>query len=532
MIEIQPTPHRFPGGLTLPGHKVALQTAPIDVLPLPEELVLPLRQHPGAPALPLVAVGQRVSAGERLAAAPDPLTADLHAPADATVVALERRPLIGAPGAQGQCLVLACTAPGVRAEPPATATTAGAIDMPAAEIRRRLAAAGVAGLGGAAFPAATKAGVASASEPRLMILNGAECEPYVACDEALLRTASAAVLRGAEWLRCAAGAAAGVIAIEGDKPAALAAMAEALTAAGWAHWQLQRLPVRYPAGAERQLIELVTGEQIGTARLPAEAGIVCHNVGTAYAAWQALEQDRAMTHRVVTVTGGGVARPANVLAPIGTPLSALIAFCGGYTARVQRLIVGGPLTGVAVADDARPITKGTHCVLAAAPMDLPNPGPERACIRCGDCVAVCPARLLPQQLLQAVRRDEDAELERQRLFDCIECGLCAHVCPSHIPLVSHYRHAKALVRGRQRDATAAAEAKARYEARERRLAAEAAALATAREARRPGRSIAPGEVGQAQDRRDAIQAALDRARARTQDTPAPASPPDEEPPAS
>lgn len=531
MVEIEPTPHRFPGGLTLPGHKAALQTAPIEVLPLPDELVLPLRQHPGAPALPLVAVGQRVEAGERIAAAPDPLTADLHAPAEATVVALERRALIGAPDAQGQCLVLACAAPGSRGEPPAADPGAGAIDTPAAQIRRRLAAAGVAGQGGAAFPAATKAGVASASQPRLLILNGAECEPYVACDEALLRTAAAAVLRGAEWLRRAAGATAGVIAIEADKAAALAAMAAALAATGWTHWRLQRLPVRYPAGAERQLIQLVTGEELGAGRLPAEAGIVCHNVGTAYAAWQALEQDRAMTHRVVTVTGGGVARPANVLAPIGTPLATLIEFCGGYTALAHRLIVGGPLTGVAVADDARPITKGTHCVLVAAPADLSNPGPERACIRCGDCVAVCPARLLPQQLLQAARRDEDDELARQRLFDCIECGLCAHVCPSHIPLVAHYRRAKALVRGRQRDAAAAAEAKARYEARERRLAAEAAELAAAREARRPGRPAAPSEVGQAQDRRAAIQAALDRARARAQQKPADA-PPDEEPPAS
>ena len=458
-------PPPFHGGLYLERHKSLTGGQPIQAASLPSLLVMPLRQRDGRDALPAVSVGDRVLRGQRIAGGADYLDPPLHASTSGRVIELKEWPLPLPGGLRGPCLLIEPDGEDACADPlppldPATLTLAG--------LRARLHEAGIVGLGGAGFPASAKLGEDTPMMDTL-IVNGAECEPYITCDDALLRERSVEVVRGAELLRRVLGARQALLAIESDMPQALQAARAALTAGDHPGLRIVPVPVRYPVGGERQLIQTLTGREVPTRLWPGAIGILCQNVATIAALYRAVILGQVLDTRIVTVTGRGVRAPRNLEVRLGTPLYHLIAQCGGYTDAVERLILGGPMMGYPVGDDGIPVTKAVNAVLAASRGELPAAGDPLPCIRCGACAEVCPARLLPQQLHGQVQARQWPRALDQHLFDCIECGCCDAVCPSRIPLTAAFQEAKQVARTLRAERDKAEHARRRFEARQARL---------------------------------------------------------------
>jgi electron transport complex protein RnfC len=302
-----------------------------------------------------------------------------------------------------------------------------------------------------------------------LLLNGAECEPYISCDDVLMREGARDIVFGARVLLHALAAQTCVIAIEDDTPQSAAALGAAIAEVHDQRIQLHRVATVYPAGGEKQLITTVFGVEVPAGGLPADVSTVCLNVGTAAAVAQWIRDAQPLTSRIVTVTGDGVREQRNLEVPLGTSIAALIYDCGGYTGRMSRLIMGGSMMGQALPHDDLPVIKATNCIIAASPLDLQPRGPEMPCIRCGNCAAVCPAVLLPQQLHWYAQARDLQALETHGLLDCIECGCCDYVCPSQIPLAERFRDMKpALLEKLTAHANAEA-ARARFDARTARL---------------------------------------------------------------
>ncbi|WP_395793876.1 electron transport complex subunit RsxC [Aquimonas sp.] len=501
--------YRFHGGLPLAGRKGALPLQPIRDCSLPDQLVLPLRMHARGRLQPVVSVGERVRRHQVLARPEIDGGACLNAPAAGVIEAIEPRGLPHAPGEIDLALILR-----VDAEAPLAAASFTPIDdwraADPGELRARLIEAGVAGLGGAVFPTADKL-----QRPcHTLILNGAECEPWIACDERLLAEDAAAVLRGGQLLARIVGAGRLIVAIEDSMAPARDALRAALAALDTQQddaldIEYVEVPTRYPQGGERQLIEVLTGLQVPRGGLPQDLGIVVHNVGTAAAAWRAVVEGQALVERIVSLTGPGVVAPGNWRVALGTPIEHLVDEAGGYSPDAERLVMGGGMMGVSLPDDGFPIVKASTCVLVLDHASLPPAQAPMPCIRCGDCAEVCPPKLLPQLLHHALRGDELEHAATLGLFDCIECGLCDLACPSAIPLVSEFRTGKAALRvQRQRESEATA-ARQRFEARTERLLREREELASSR-------AVAGKQAASAA----AIAAALAKAKARK----APAAP--------
>jgi Na+-translocating ferredoxin:NAD+ oxidoreductase subunit C len=467
------------GGLRLESHKARPLEHSVLRLPAPSLAVLALDQGSGEEARAVVAPGARVRVGTRVAVGRG-ASADLHSPVSGEVRAVELRPTASGPGT---CVVVASDGRGER-EPDHAPLDWSTLD--AAALLERLAGGGLAGFGGAAFPTAGKLALARAVGVARLLVNGAECEPWICCDDALMRERAADVVLGTRVMLAACGAASATIALEDDKPEARVALEAALAEAGDARLGMVVLPAVFPLGAEGLLIAAVTGREVPSGALPPEVGVVCQNVGTAVAVARYVSEGLPVLSRLVTVTGSGVRRPANLEACIGTSVAELVAACGGYgdTPPAARLIAGGSLTGRAVATDAVPVTKGLNCVLVATATDLPARAPEMPCIRCGDCAAACPVALLPQQLHRAARIDDAAGLARFGLVDCIECGCCDYVCPSAIPLTAGFRAARERQQIHEAERRRAVDAKTRYERHRRRQDEQAEAERRAFEAAR------------------------------------------------
>jgi electron transport complex protein RnfC len=424
------------GGIKLEPRKEPATQSLFQVASTPAEVVLPLEQHAGLPASACVKVGERVRMGQVVAEPADDFGSHMHAPVSGKVMAIEARPHRDG---VALCIVLANDARDERDDSFLGAPKFASLD-PAA-LRSLIGRGGLVGLGGAAFPTATKLQQGATAHAKELILNGAESEPYIACDQVLMELRAGEVLAGAQVLLHALEADRCRIVIEDDKPQALANMRSALGRLGDSRITINSLPSIYPAGWEGQIVAALTGREVPRGKLPADIGAICQNVATAAAVAAWVLRGEPLIKRMVTVAGGGVQQPRTLEARIGASLASLIADCGGYREGVEALIVGGPMMGLSVPSDQIPLVKATNCVLAALPSELQS-RETLPCIRCGDCSLVCPAGLLPQQLDWYARVNNGGALEELGLWDCIECGCCDYVCPSQIPLAEHFRRAK------------------------------------------------------------------------------------------
>jgi Na+-translocating ferredoxin:NAD+ oxidoreductase subunit C len=457
---------RVRGGLRLSAHKERSTQQPLRAASPVESLVLPLDQHAGAAALPLVKPGERVLRGQPIAQPDGAISSWLHSPASGTVAAIELR---AAPNRRGDLSLSIVIRNDGREERYGARETTSFEQLAPELLRELIARGGIVGLGGAVFPTAAKLSSAAGASGLRLLLNGAECEPYISCDDMLMRERARDVVFGARVLLHAMTAQTCVIAIEDDTPQAAAALGAAIADAHDERIQLRRVASIYPAGGENQLITAVFGVEVPAGGLPADVSTACLNVGTAAAVANWIRDGQPLTSRIVTITGDGVREQRNLDVALGTPIAALIFDCGGYTGRMSRLIMGGSMMGHALPHDDMPAIKASNCIVAASALDLQPRGLEMPCIRCGNCSEVCPAMLLPQQLhWYALARDLDA-LQTYGLMDCIECGCCDYVCPSQIPLVERFRDMKPALTEKLAARASADAARTRFDARTARI---------------------------------------------------------------
>ncbi|MDY6942661.1 MAG: electron transport complex subunit RsxC [Pseudomonadota bacterium] len=513
-VRIQRAVRGFHGGLRLPGHKAAATETAIAELPVPKQLIIPLQQHVGNRPELCVRVGERVLKGQMIAKPDHEFSAAVHASSSGIVRAIEPRPIPHPLGEDDTCVIIDTDG---RDEGMPLAASPNH-ELSPETLRQLVLDAGIVGLGGAAFPTASKLDPPDELPITTLIVNGAECEPYISCDDMLMREQADQVIGGIEILLKTLGCEACLIGVEEDKPLAQQALAEALEAHPVEGVRLFSLPHVYPIGGENQIIEVLTGKQVPSGALPWHLGVVCLNVGTVAAIYRAAVRGEPVISRVVTVTGQGVTRPANVRARIGTPFADLVQFCGGYTDTAVRLIMGGAMMGFAVADDRVPVVKATNCVLVASREEAPATEPALPCIRCGDCAAVCPARLLPQQLYADIRTQRWDAVEQDHVEDCIECGCCDVVCPSHIPLVDHFRQAKDTLHEQALERAQADLARQRYAAHTARLAAREQRELDALEAKTQALKQTKTSALSSEAKKAAILAAVERKRAKQNPT--------------
>ncbi len=456
------------GGLRLPANKSASTDRCIVRLPIPRQLILPTTQHVGDPAQPIVDVGERVLKGQLIAEAAGTLGAPVHASSSGTVIAFEAWPVSHRNGESAPCIVIACDGRDEAIEPKDAALDFA--KMTVNDLLDKIGRGGIVGLGGAAFPTGQKLAQARTCDLDQLLLNGVECEPYISCDDLLMRERPVEIVRGAQILMQALQIDVCIIAVEGDKPLAIRALLEALSSMADERISLKQVPSIYPSGGEDQLVQLVSNREVPSGGLPTDIGSLVHNVGTAAAVYDWIVNNEPLISRVTTIAGTGVANPLNVRARIGITVGEIIEQTGGYTEHAQQMVIGGPMTGKSVNTDRVPLVKATNCVLVSAAM--PTISSTLACIRCGDCAAVCPVQLLPQQLFWYACTDNDEKLGDFGLKDCIECGCCDLVCPSHIPLTADFRVAKRKLQQLDDENARAARARRRFEARTDRLQAQ------------------------------------------------------------
>ena len=488
----------FKGGVKPQTNKAPSVQEPIGQAPLPARLYVPLHQSIGGVPNPLVQVGEPVLKGQLIGGADGWVSAAVHAPTSGTVLAIEEHVAAHPSGLPTLTVVIepdgrdewiSCTPLDYRSLPPEG-------------VREALRDAGVVGLGGAVFPSHAKLTAARSVAVEQLVINGAECEPFMTCDDLLMRERAEEIVRGSAIFRELLAARRVLIGIEDNKPEAIAAMQAAVQRLGEDH-EVVAVPTRYPAGGAKQLIRVLTGKEVPASKRSTELGVQCFNVATAYTAYRALAHGEPVISRIVTLTGN-VLQPRNWEVRLGTPLCDLVAL-GQPKADTSKYLMGGPMMGFEIPDLAAPVIKATNCVIAGSPTLFPPSPPEMPCIRCGACAEVCPHELQPFELYWFARARNFGKTQEYHLFDCIECGCCSYVCPSHIPLVQYFRFAKSEIWSREREKQAAEAAKARFELRnaraEREQAEKAERLARASTARsserKPASAVASAAVVEA-----------------------------------
>lgn len=470
-------------------HKRPAADVPLRILPPPARLYMPLHQHVGGVARPVVLVGQKVLKGQLLAAAQGNISAPIHAPVSGTVSAIGE---ITAPHPSGLGFAAITIDSDFAGRWIETDPVADPFALAPEEIARLTAAAGVVGLGGATFPAAVKFALGKRLAVGTLIVNGGECEPYLSSDDRIMRDFAEQVVDGARIVMHAIGAREALVGIEDNKPEAIAAMRKA--AAPYPEVKIRPVPARYPMGSDKQLIQTLTGKEVPADARAAEVGVLVHNVSTCAAVHKAVRLGQPLVERIVTINGGAVVRPGNVFAPLGTLVDELLACCGLHEAP-SRLILGGPMMGTPLLHGRIPLVKGASGILAfdAREAVVPEAGP---CIRCGSCTTACPMGLLPLEMAARIRAGELDAAVGFMLTDCISCGCCAYVCPSHIPLVQYFSHAKGELAARERAKLRTDAAKRLAEARIARLEREAIEKSAAAARRKAERDAARAAAAQ------------------------------------
>jgi len=426
----------FRGGIHPPEFKHLTENKPIERCPLPSKVIIPLQQHTGSPSEPLVTVGDTVRTGQKIGELTGFISATQHASVsgEVTRIACAPHPLART------VLAVEITSDGNDEWVPLHAASRETVaSFTPAEIRERIAQAGIVGLGGAAFPTQVKVSPPEGKRLDLYIANGAECEPFLTCDDRLMKERPRDVVSGLKLLMKAAGVSEGVIAVEANKPEAIAALNREVVKEPAI--SLQVMKVKYPQGAEKQLIDALTRREVPPGGLPMDVRTAVSNVGTAAAVADAVIRGKPLVERAITVTGSAVAEPKNLLVRIGTPLAHVIEQCGGFREPPAKIIMGGPMMGVCQYSLEVPVIKGTSGILALTKKDVADDS-YWPCIRCGRCVRVCPMRLMPNRLGILVENSRFAEAGDARLMDCMECGSCVYVCPSNRPMVHWIKFAK------------------------------------------------------------------------------------------
>ena len=467
----------FRGGVHPDGHKQATSCKTIETLPIPKFLYVPVQQHIGAPAEPEVSVGDSVLKGELLAHSQGAVSAPVHSPTSGVISAIENHTAPHPSGLPVKTIVI--ESDGIDR----WATSVAPIDpfqLSAEEIALRVGAAGVVGMGGATFPSAVKLNLRNRYSIHTLVINGAECEPYLTCDDRLMRERSDAIIDGIRIIQKALGATKVIIAIEDNKAVALAEMKAA--AAAHSDISIAKVPTRYPMGSEKHLIQAVTGKEVPARALSADIGMIVHNVGTAYAVNRAVRFSRPLVSRIVTISGGAVREPRNLEVLLGTRVSELIHYCGGYKETPARLLMGGPMMGQTIPHEEVPIVKGTGGIVALTKQEVVEQL-ARPCIRCGSCVTACPCGLMPLEMAARSKKGDFEGALGYGLMDCVACGSCSYVCPSNIPLVQYFNYAKGELANKQRSQHKATETKRLAELRIDRLEKEKLAKAEAAAAR-------------------------------------------------
>ena len=475
LARLLPPKNHFHGGLhiTPPRHKSMSTGAPSREAALSAEYAISLRQRDGSAYLAKVAPGERVLRGQLLAEPVNSQDAPVHAPTSGTIRAIEPRPEMHPANQPVPHLILASDGKD-ESVPPLTALDPATTDADA--LRERIAACGIVGLGGAGFPTARKLG----HPANTLVINAAECEPYITCDDLQIRENAADIIHGAQIAAKILGAEHIHFGIEDDKPQAIAALERAAADINDPRLTISSVPTRYPSGNARQLFELLLGVRVPADQHASDYGLICHNSGTMKAVYDAVIRGEPLTERYTTISGEGVNQPQVLRIRTGAPVRDLIAQAGGEKGD-NRYIIGGPMMGYQIISADTPLQKTGNSLLLLPAI---APAEESPCIRCSRCADACPMELLPQQLLWYSQSDEHKRLKQYRLYDCIECGICAAVCPSAIPLVQYYRHSKGAIRAADDKTRAAEHARARHEARTARLEREAAERQAQMDARR------------------------------------------------
>lgn len=456
--------NRIRGGVHAEEHKAATTALPIATdFPLPKKLYIPLQQHVGKPAEPMIKVGEKVLKGQLLAYSQGMISAPVHAPSSGIILDVNDYPAPHPSALPIRMIVLETD--GKDEWMPAN-IPADPFRLAPEDISLRVGAAGIVGLGGATFPTAVKLNMGRENRVDTLIINGAECEPYLSCDDRLMQERAGEIIDGVRLMLYGMETEKAVVAIEDNKPLAYLAMQAA--ALPYPVIRVMQIPTRYPMGWDRQLIGYVTGKEVPVGCRSSEIGVTIHNVGTAYAVHKAIRLGQPLLDRVITVAGGAVKRPMNLEVPFGTLISELFSFCEVSADQTARIIMGGPMMGDSLPHTALPTVKATSGILALTQSELKNTA-EQPCIRCAGCVSVCPAGLRPLDMANHIRINQlDAAVDIG-LKDCISCGCCSYICPSNIPLVQYFKYASGEVMARQQAQHKAEQTKRLIEARNARM---------------------------------------------------------------
>lgn len=493
---------KFKGGVKPPSNKLQSNHLPIAQAPLPARLVVPLHQSIGGTPRPIVAAGDHVLKGQMIGEADGWISAAVHAPTSGTVVEVAMHVRPHPSGLDSLCVVIE---PDGKDEWIARTPIDHKAAAPA-DVFHHLQQCGIVGLGGAGFPAHGKLTPSKGVPMDELIINGAECEPFITCDDLLMRERADEVVRGIAVFRDLLQPKKVLIGIEDNKPEAIAAMQVAVDAQK-EPFSVVAVPTLYPAGGAKQLIRVLTGKEVpGSMRSTADMGVQVFNVGTAYSAWRAIAHGEPLISRILTITGN-VHAPRNYEVLIGTPMDELLALAQPHP-DTDGIVMGGPMMGFLVPDVHAPVVKTTNCLIAHDDRLFPPKAPEMPCIRCGACARACPHELQPFELYWFSRAKNFGKTQEYNIFDCIECGCCSYVCPSRIPLVQYFRFAKSEIWAREREKNAADQAKARFEFKQLReerekaekaekLAKAAAAQAAKKAAEAAAAAASPASEGEA-----------------------------------
>jgi electron transport complex protein RnfC len=497
----------FRGGVHPLQHKQESTTGPICSVPVPKQLVLPLRQHVGNVSKLQVAVGDHVLKGQLLAKADGQVSAAVHSPTSGVIASIGKQLIPHPSGLPDISITLEADGK----DQWIAHQTLDYLSMSKSELLDHLREAGVVGLGGATFPSHIKLREDVRHPVRTLIINGAECEPYITCDDMLMRERADEIVRGIEIMRYLLDAEVCVIGIEDNKPEALQAMRDAVAESAIAI-DVIAVPTIYPGGGAKQLIQVITGKEVPSGRLPTEIGVQCFNVATAYSVHRVVNHGEPVISRIVTVTGN-VARPGNYEAPLGISINELVQLAGGR-AKNDHLIMGGPMMGFNLPSADVPVVKATNCIIVPSAEMFPEPEPALPCIRCARCAEACPVNLQPQELYWFSKSQNLEKTREYNIFDCIECGCCTYVCPSNIPLVQYYRYAKSEIIAQDRAKEAADIARERNEFRLMRIEREKQERAQKHAQKAAGAKVETGGDSAAEAaKKAAIAAAVERAKA-------------------